>query len=178
MKISPVFSQLRYGCSILFNVGNISSILLSLYLSIIASLDRMNGLVDEFGWEVISVPLLDEVRDLVGDFYDGALTAPEFRERFASHFSQSHRYVSEIQDKLLDIDGMYADYIAGQVGETELKKRLFESLPSTRIQVPEAAQLSEIWKTPAATTQNTSPRLQSRPSPRPLQMIEIFSPHR
>src|SRR5208283_2184026 len=112
----------------------------------IAWLDIIPDPADGFGMEVIFMRLLDEVRDLIGDFYDGALTATQFREKFALLFAQSHRYVSEVQNALLEIDGMYADYIAGQVEEAELKKRLFEFLPSTRVQVPEADQFSDIWK--------------------------------
>jgi hypothetical protein len=109
--------------------------------------------------------LRDDVRDLIGDFYDGEMTAHEFRERFAPMYYQSDTYISEIQNLFIDIDSIYAGYITGRIDETELRKQLFEFLPSTRVQVPEVANSSESWNWPVAPTQNNSSRLPSR-SPR------------
>jgi hypothetical protein len=144
----------------------------------IAWLDIISGPADGIGVELIFMRLLEEVRDLIGDFYDGALTPAQFRGKFAVLFAQSHRYLSEVQNALLEIDGIYADYIARQIEEPELKKRLFEFLPSTRVQVPQITQLSDIWKIPASNTQNNSPRLQSRQSPQTMQVVEIVWSHR
>jgi hypothetical protein len=110
------------------------------------------------------MPLLDEVRDLVGDFYDGEMTAHQFRERFASMYVESDFLVPEIQNVFIDIDSIYAGYITGRIDEKELKKQLFDFLPSTRVQVPEISQSSELWLLPLAPTQNNSPRQPSRRS--------------
>ncbi len=110
------------------------------------------------------MPLLDEVRDLIGDFYDGEMTAHQFRERFAPMYSESDIYVSDIQNIFIDIDSIYAGYITGRIDETELKNKLFEFLPSTRVQVPEISQSAELWLLPLAPTKNNSPRLPSRRS--------------
>jgi hypothetical protein len=118
------------------------------------------------GSGVIFMSLRDEVRDLIGDFYDGDLTARQFREKFAPLYSQSDIYVSEIQNLFIDIDSIYAEYIMGKIDETELRKQLFEFLPSTRIQTPEISNSKQLWSLPIAPTENHSPRIRSRQSTR------------
>jgi hypothetical protein len=112
--------------------------------------------------------LQDKVRDLIGDFYDGEITAREFREKFAPMYSESDTLMSEIQNLFIDIDSIYAGYITGRVNETELRKQLFEFLPSARLQLqaPEITEFSALWNFPLTPTQNNSPRLPSRKSTR------------
>lgn len=109
--------------------------------------------------------LRDDVRDLIGDFYDGEMTAHEFRERFAPMYFQSDIYISEVQNLFIDIDNIYAEYITHRIDETELRKQLFDFLPSTRVQVPDAPNSSDSWNLPISPVLNNSPRLPSR-SPR------------
>jgi hypothetical protein len=116
-------------------------------------------------WEAIFMPLLDEVRNLIGDFYDGDMNAHQFREIFASMYVESDTLISEVQNVFIDIDSIYAGYITGRIDETQLRKQLFELLPSTRVHVPEINNLS-FWNMPINPTQNNSSRLSSRHSAR------------
>jgi len=118
--------------------------------------------------------LRDDVRDLIGDFYDGEMTAHTFRERFAPMYYQSDVYISEIQNLFIDIDNIYAEYITGRIDETELRKQLFEFLPSTRVQVPDAPNSLESWNLPVAQIQSNSSRLPSRgprTNPQPTNIV-------
>jgi hypothetical protein len=105
------------------------------------------------------MPLQDDVRDLIGDLYDSIVTPRQFREKFAPMFSESSRYISDIHEQFIEIDSIYAQYMLGRLDEAELKKQLFEFLPSTRVQVPEISNSAELWSLPITTTKNNSPRM-------------------
>jgi len=121
----------------------------------------------------ILMSLNDEIRDLIGDLYDGEISARQFRQKFAPMYAKSDTYFSEIQNLFFDIDATYAEYMMGRFDEQELRKRLFDVLPSARVQVhvPEVANSAEVWGMPVAATRNHSPRLPSRQSTK--QSIEI-----
>jgi hypothetical protein len=114
------------------------------------------------GSEFMFMSLHDEVRDLIGEFYDGEITARQFRERFAPMYAASDMYVTEVQNLLIDIDAIYSGYITDRIDEMELRKQLFDFLPSTRVEfsVP-VIDASEIWNVPIAITKNNSPRMPS-----------------
>ena len=118
--------------------------------------------------------LQDQIRDLIGDFYDGEMTAHQFRERFAPMYYESDTYVSEVQNLFIDVDAIYAGYVTGRIDETELRKQLFEFLPSTRVQAPDISNSVEVWNLPNAPTQNNSPRLPSRQSTRTTPQRDIL----
>jgi hypothetical protein len=104
--------------------------------------------------------LRDQIRDLIGDFYDGEITARQFREKFAPLYYESDSYAWDIKRLFVDIDSIYAGYIMGRIDESELKKQLFEFLPSTRMQfaAPAITNFTEFASLPTGTG-NHSPRL-------------------
>ncbi len=106
--------------------------------------------------------LRDEISDLIGDFYDGEITAREFREKFAPMYSESDTHISEIQNLFIDMDSLYAEYITHRLSESDLRKQLFELLPSTRVVVPKNNNVDLWHKVPIASPQNNSARLSSR----------------
>jgi len=134
----------------------------------------MSSLDMILGSEFICMSLQDQIRDLIGDFYDGEMTAHQFRERFAPMYYESDTYVSEVQNLFIDVDAIYAGYVTGRIDETELRKQLFEFLPSTRVQAPDISNSVEVWNLPNAPTQNNSPRLPSRQSTRTTPQRDIL----
>jgi hypothetical protein len=107
--------------------------------------------------------LRDQIRDLIGDFYDGEIDARQFREKFAPLYYESDTHVWDVKKLLVDVDSIYAGYITGRIDESEVKKQLFEFLPSTRMQfeAPAITNFTEFANLPISTS-NHSPRLSRR----------------
>ena len=119
------------------------------------------------------MPLQDEVRDLIGDLYDGVITPRQFREAFAPLFFQSDTYISEFHDLFIEIDAVYAQFLAGRIDEAALRKNLFELSPSTRVRVPEASNSVDVWRLVYPTTNASQPLPSRRTSTTPVSPILI-----
>src|SRR5579872_6247386 len=100
------------------------------------------------------MPLFDDIRDLIGDFYDGIITVDDFREQFAPLYFESDHAEPSTENLAIAVDGLYADFLNQLIDEQALRQRLFHLAPSLSIDVPNIRNDVKIDVEQSGTTEN------------------------
>jgi hypothetical protein len=81
------------------------------------------------------MPLYDDIRQLVHDLYDQKIDVRSFRESFILLFAKSSSSDQNTESLATAVEGTYAEFIDGAINESQLRNRLFQLVPSIRLEV-------------------------------------------